>query len=177
MSHSIHHLPAADKVIVLESGLITHFGSFEEVRDAGATFALASNQAGETSKSTEDIVKADTLISEVMTEDVDDEALVWAAEQGPKYSAYNFYWRCTGSWLASTLIAAIVLTSAVQLGSNGYLTRMQTVDFIGSLTSSLSQYLPRRMGTWGHGLQAMQVLPRQSRFSPCSSMDTTNSFL
>ncbi|KAJ7803443.1 P-loop containing nucleoside triphosphate hydrolase protein [Mycena olivaceomarginata] len=46
VTHGIHHLPSADKVIVMEAGTITHFGSFEEVRDAGAVFALAST-AGE----------------------------------------------------------------------------------------------------------------------------------
>ncbi|KAJ7899195.1 P-loop containing nucleoside triphosphate hydrolase protein [Mycena olivaceomarginata] len=31
VTHGIHHLPSADKVIVMEAGTITHFGSFEEL--------------------------------------------------------------------------------------------------------------------------------------------------
>ncbi|KAJ6470710.1 hypothetical protein DFH09DRAFT_1477440 [Mycena vulgaris] len=46
VTYAVRHLPSADKVIVMDAGKITHFGSFEEVHDAGATFALASTAVG-----------------------------------------------------------------------------------------------------------------------------------
>lgn len=127
VSHSSHRLPSADKVLVLASGKVTHYGSFEEARNAGATFALAS-KAGQAVKPTEDIVKAYTNFPDILTEDEEDEELTWASEQAPKYAVYKLYLKCTGGWYASMLIMLVMLSNATGLGSNGYLTRNPSTD-------------------------------------------------
>lgn len=118
VTHGVHHLPSADKVIIMEGGKITHFGSFEEVRDAGAMFALAST-AGEAD--TAHILGKDDGTAATVMDVEEEEELNWQIEQSSRLGAYTFYMQCTGVWRACGLFAFITLWSATTLFSVAYL--------------------------------------------------------
>ncbi|KAJ6476003.1 P-loop containing nucleoside triphosphate hydrolase protein [Mycena vitilis] len=119
VTHGVHHLSSADKVIILDKGEMTHFGTFEEVRDAGATFALASpngvSGAGHTVASKE----AGTAAT-IVDEEADAE-LTWTIEQSSRLGAYAFYIRMTGVLRACGLFALITLWSASGVFATAYL--------------------------------------------------------
>ena len=103
VTHGIQHLPSADKVIVMDAGRIAHFGSFEEVRNAGAAFALAA-RAGtsnvEVKAQSTEIEKLDEMV--VVEEE--DEEMLWEKSKTPKWAAYKFFLRAIGP-LATMIIA------------------------------------------------------------------------
>ncbi|KAJ7454282.1 P-loop containing nucleoside triphosphate hydrolase protein [Mycena galericulata] len=124
VTHGIHHLPSADKVIVMDAGKITHFGSFEDVRDAGATFALASTavetghgkaQAAEKQGSAE--------VTTVVDEEKEEEE-AWNSEQASRRGAYAFYVKCTGFFQTGVLLTFITTWSGVGLFATAYLSML-----------------------------------------------------
>ncbi|KAJ6537171.1 P-loop containing nucleoside triphosphate hydrolase protein [Mycena capillaripes] len=88
VTHDVHHLPSADKVIIMSAGRIKHFGSFEEVRDAGATFALASN-AGEAGAAY--IINKESGTAATIVDEEEDEEWHWINEQPSRMVAYALY--------------------------------------------------------------------------------------
>ncbi|KAJ6527171.1 P-loop containing nucleoside triphosphate hydrolase protein [Mycena capillaripes] len=121
VTHGVHHLPSADKVIIMDAGKITHFGSFEEVRDAGATFALAST-AGKAS--TAHMVGKESATAATVVDEEEDEELTWTIEQSSRRGAYAFYMKCTGVWRACGLFALITLWSGMGIFATGYLSML-----------------------------------------------------
>ncbi|KAJ7359935.1 P-loop containing nucleoside triphosphate hydrolase protein [Mycena albidolilacea] len=120
VTHGVHHLPSADKVIVMDSGTITHFGSFEEVRNAGATFALVST-AGEADAG--QAAKQSSTAAAVEDYDEEDEEQDWANEASRK-GAYAFYVQCTGVVRASGMFALIVIWSGVGISTTAYMSML-----------------------------------------------------
>ncbi|KAJ7138597.1 P-loop containing nucleoside triphosphate hydrolase protein [Mycena filopes] len=124
VTHGVHHLPSADKVIVMAGGTITHFGSFEQVRDAGATLALASNATGSDAGNNRMQIstheKAAAEVATVVDEEKEEEE-AWTAEQASASGAYTFYARCTGLYRTGSLFLIIAAESAVTLFSPAYL--------------------------------------------------------
>ncbi|KAF7360909.1 hypothetical protein MSAN_01120800 [Mycena sanguinolenta] len=123
VTHGVHHLPSADKVVVMDAGTITHFGSFEEVRDAGATFALASANGETDVESGRVAVKEGATAATVVDEEVDEE-LNWAHEQVSRMGAYAFYMKCTGVVRASGLFALITIWSGIGIFVTAYLSML-----------------------------------------------------
>jgi hypothetical protein len=94
------------------------FLSREKVRDAGATFALAST-AGEATHD-QVLAKEDATAATVVEEEQNEE-LYWAHEQTSRRSAYAFYIKCTGVAMACGLFALIAVWSGLGLFSMVYL--------------------------------------------------------
>ncbi|KAJ6524323.1 P-loop containing nucleoside triphosphate hydrolase protein [Mycena capillaripes] len=135
VTHGVHHLPSADKVIIMDAGKMTHFGSFDEVRDAGATFALAS-AAGEAG--TAHVLGKEIAIAATVVDEEEEEELNWSIEQSSRMGAYAFYIKCTGVWRACGLFALITVWSATGIFSTAYL-------------SMLASSEGRRLGLWVAG--------------------------
>jgi ABC-type sugar transport system ATPase subunit len=123
VTHGVHHLPIADKVIVMDAGKITHFGSFEQVRDAGATFALTS--AGELAAKNGQVVAKKAATAPTVVDEEKDEELNWTREQASRWSAYAFYTKCTGVLRASGLLLLITIWSGTQIFAMVYLSSMR----------------------------------------------------
>ncbi|KAF8205875.1 hypothetical protein K438DRAFT_1963648 [Mycena galopus ATCC 62051] len=123
VTHGVHHLPSADKVVIMDAGTITHFGTFEEVRDAGATFALASTAGDVDSETGRLAVKEGATEATVFDEEADEE-LSWANEQASRLGAYAFYMKCTGVVRACGLFALIVLWSVTGILATAYLSML-----------------------------------------------------
>jgi ABC-type sulfate/molybdate transport systems ATPase subunit len=119
VTHGVHHLPSADKVIVMDIGKITHFGSFEQVRDAGATFALTS--AGELATKNGHIVAKEAATAPAVVDEENDEESNWTREQASRRSAYAFYMKCTGVLRACGLLLLITIWSGTQIFAMVYL--------------------------------------------------------
>ncbi|KAJ7031461.1 P-loop containing nucleoside triphosphate hydrolase protein [Mycena alexandri] len=121
VTHGVHHLPSADKVIIMDAGTITHFGSFEEVRDAGATFALAATtgNAGHGEVMTKESATAATITDEEL-----DEELNWNIEQSSRNGAYAFYIKCTGVIRVGIFFTLIVIWSSIGIFSTAYLSML-----------------------------------------------------
>ncbi|KAF8171015.1 P-loop containing nucleoside triphosphate hydrolase protein [Mycena galopus ATCC 62051] len=120
VTHGVHHLPSADKVIVMDAGMITHFGFFEEVRDAGATFALAST-AEDIDAANGGTVMKESATATFVVDDEEDEDLQWANEQASRIGAYAFYIKCTGVARAAVMLVLIVIWSGSSVLATGYL--------------------------------------------------------
>jgi ABC-type sulfate/molybdate transport systems ATPase subunit len=122
VTHGIHHLPSADKVIIMDAGRITHFGSFEQVREAGATFAsLASTaEVGVRNGNGQVLAKEDATAATVVDEEQDEE-LHWTNEQTSRRGAYAFYMKCTGVARACGLFALIAVWGGTSIFSMAYL--------------------------------------------------------
>ncbi|KAJ7759637.1 P-loop containing nucleoside triphosphate hydrolase protein [Mycena metata] len=118
VTHGVHHLPSADKVIIMEAGTVAHFGSFEDVRDAGATFALASSigEAVHGDRITKEAATTATIIDEEQ-----DEELNWNIEQASRNGAYAFYVKCTGVVRVGIFLAFVVMMTATMGFSMIYL--------------------------------------------------------
>ncbi|KAF8145077.1 P-loop containing nucleoside triphosphate hydrolase protein [Mycena galopus ATCC 62051] len=129
VTHGIHHLPSADKVIVMDAGTITHFGSFEEVRDAGAMFALASTvgAADAGNRNIQLAVKESATAADVVDEEEDQE-LNWTLEQASRTSAYGFYIRCTGVFRAAGMFALIAMWSGSAIFMTAYLSMLASAS-------------------------------------------------
>ncbi|KAJ7653017.1 P-loop containing nucleoside triphosphate hydrolase protein [Mycena rosella] len=124
VTHGVHHLPSADKVIVMDAGSITHFGSFEDVRDAGAQFALASTAVdSDAAGKSEGTAKQNATEATVVDEEKEEEE-AWSAEQASRRGAYAFYAKCTGVLQTSTLLALITAWSSVGLFATAYLSML-----------------------------------------------------
>ncbi|KAJ7924025.1 P-loop containing nucleoside triphosphate hydrolase protein [Mycena leptocephala] len=122
VTHGVHHLPSADKVIVMDVGKITHFGSFEQVRDAGATFALTS--AGELAAKNGQVVAKEAATATTVVDEENDEELNWTREQASRRSAYAFYMKCTGVLRACGLLLLITIWSGTQIFAMVYLSML-----------------------------------------------------
>ncbi|KAJ7827389.1 P-loop containing nucleoside triphosphate hydrolase protein [Mycena leptocephala] len=126
VTHGVHHLPSADKVIVMEAGKITHFGSFEEVRDAGAAFALASNAAGDAAHG--QVVGKESATAATVDDEEEDEELQWTNEQASRTGAYAFYIECTGVVQTCGVFALITMWSGIGIFSTAYLSMLATAS-------------------------------------------------
>ncbi|KAJ7364754.1 P-loop containing nucleoside triphosphate hydrolase protein [Mycena albidolilacea] len=126
VTHGVHHLPSADKVIIMDAGMITHFGSFEEVREAGAAFALASS-TGETDTDKVVAVKESATAATVVDEE-EDEELNWVNEQASRRGAYNFYLKCTGVLQSCGLFGLITIWSGLGIFATGYLSMLASAS-------------------------------------------------
>jgi hypothetical protein len=104
----------------MDAGTITHFGSFEEVREAGATFALASAMGEADAEKGAVAVKEGATAATVVDEE-EDEELNWASEQTSRRAAYAFYIQCTGVIRACGLFALITIWSAIGIFATAYL--------------------------------------------------------
>ncbi|KAJ7448600.1 P-loop containing nucleoside triphosphate hydrolase protein [Mycena galericulata] len=122
VTHGVHHLPSADKVIVMDEGKITHFGSFEQVRDAGATFALTS--AGELAAKSGQIVAKEAATAPTVVDEEKDEELNWTREQTSRWSSYVFYVKCTGVLRVCGLLLLIIIWSGTQIFAMVYLSML-----------------------------------------------------
>ncbi|KAJ7164480.1 hypothetical protein C8R46DRAFT_313109 [Mycena filopes] len=143
VTHGVHHLPSADKVIIMDAGTITHFGSFEEVRAAGATFALAST-TGDAGHGGQVAAKEGGTAATVTDEELDEE-LNWNIEQSSRNGAYAFYIKCTGVFAFSVFITLIVLWSSAGVFSTAYL-------------SMLANSSGRHLGLWVLGYAGIVVI-------------------
>ncbi|KAF7339144.1 hypothetical protein MVEN_01991300 [Mycena venus] len=126
VTHGVHHLPSADKVIVMDAGKITHFGSFEQVRDAGATFALTS--AGELAAQNGQVVAKEAATAPTVVDEEKDEELNWTREQASRWSAYAFYIKCTGVLRVCGLLLLITIWSGTQIFAMVYLSMLASSD-------------------------------------------------
>lgn len=105
VTHSIQHLPAATQVIVLTSGSVSHQGTYDEVRSAGAPFATAvQDVAKSVEPSAAQSKKKESTGSGAMTpvrarKKQEDEELSWQSTS--KFGAYAFLWSCAGTGKAS----------------------------------------------------------------------------
>ncbi|KAF7364178.1 hypothetical protein MSAN_01077100 [Mycena sanguinolenta] len=118
VTHGVHHLPSADKVIVMDAGMISHFGSFEEVRDAGATFALATSETDAGSGGLAVKAGATAVFSDNNDEDEEQQ---WVVEQSSRMGAYAFYIKCTGVIRAYGMFLLIAIWSGSAVLANAYL--------------------------------------------------------
>ncbi|KAJ7753658.1 P-loop containing nucleoside triphosphate hydrolase protein, partial [Mycena maculata] len=120
VTHGVHHLPSADKVIVMDAGTIAHFGTFEQVRDAGATFAVASTAAGDGAGKSPAATKQSSTEATVVDEEEEEQA-AWNSEQASRRGAYAFYAECTGFVQTISFLILITVWSGVDLFSTAYL--------------------------------------------------------
>ncbi|KAJ7505071.1 P-loop containing nucleoside triphosphate hydrolase protein [Mycena galericulata] len=120
VTHGIHRLPIADKIIVMDAGRITHFGSFEQVRDAGATLALASTELN-AGKSEATVKKQNTAEVTTVVDEEEEEEEAWSSEQASRRGAYTFYAKCTGFVRTTGFLALITVWSGIGIFSPAYL--------------------------------------------------------
>ncbi|KAJ7833676.1 P-loop containing nucleoside triphosphate hydrolase protein [Mycena leptocephala] len=137
VTHGVHHLPTADKVIIMDAGKIAHFGSFEEVRDAGAAFALASG-AAEADASRGQVGVKESVTAATVDDEEEDEELQWTNERASRTGAYAFYIKCTGVVRTSSFFALITVWSGVGVFATVYL------SFLASSSG-------RHLGLWVAG--------------------------
>ncbi|KAJ7036384.1 P-loop containing nucleoside triphosphate hydrolase protein [Mycena alexandri] len=123
VTHGVHHLPSADKVIVMNSGTITNFGSFAEVRDAGAMFALAST-ARDTDTSKRQVKDHENATEATVVDEENEEEEAWGSEQRSRGGAYIFYAKCTGFFRTGCLLVIIAAESGVGIFSPAYLSML-----------------------------------------------------
>ncbi|KAJ7489763.1 P-loop containing nucleoside triphosphate hydrolase protein [Mycena galericulata] len=165
VTHGIHHLPSADKVLVMDSGKITHFGSFEQVRDEGATFALASTavNTGSGGKSRATVEKQSPAEVTTVVDEEEEEEEAWSSEQASRRGAYAFYAKCTGFLQTAGFLVLVTLWSGVGVFSPAYL----------SMVASSSG---ERLGLWvsGYGgLVALDLLGMMSTLAYFSFIVST----
>jgi ABC-type sulfate/molybdate transport systems ATPase subunit len=142
VTHGVHHLPSADKVIIMEAGKVKHFGTFEQVRDAGATFALASTGGDADAGKNQVKEKQNATVATVIDEEKDEEE-AWSAEQASRRGAYTFYAKCTGFLRTGILFVLITLWSGVGLFATAYLSSAW-------LLFSAARLLPHRLSQCSH---------------------------
>ncbi|KAJ7624899.1 P-loop containing nucleoside triphosphate hydrolase protein [Roridomyces roridus] len=133
VTHAIHHLSKADKVIVMESGRVAHFGSFEQVRAAGATFALASLAV----EAKAQVMAEQNSTEATIVDEEKEEEEAWSAEQISRRGAYLFYAKCAG-------YVQIAILGGFILGWG--LANVSAVVYLSFLPSS-----PGRLGLWVAG--------------------------
>ncbi|KAK7045035.1 P-loop containing nucleoside triphosphate hydrolase protein [Favolaschia claudopus] len=143
VTHGIHHLSSADKVLVMAGGTITHFGTFEQVREAGATLALI-NTAAEAELTTapgndqlavqKEAATASSAAQDEFIDEDEEAEMEWVNERESRMGAYAFYARCTGVWRAGSVVAFITMWS---------MTGIATTAFMGFLANASSH-----LGLW-----------------------------
>ena len=94
----------------MDAGRITHFGSFEEVRDAGAAFALAA-RAG-TSHKVEAQSTETKKSEEMQVAEEEDEEMLWEKSKTSKWGAYAFFFAAAGP-LFTFVVASLVFCYGV----------------------------------------------------------------
>lgn len=119
VTHAIQHLERADKVLVLDQGKVTHFGTFTELRDSGEAYALAAT-AGKDLET--QYVKADTVPPIDEGEDQDEEML-WTNDSTRKGDALKFFFGAVGPMGTFGLLALLVLLAGLTGGLQGFLKR------------------------------------------------------
>ncbi|KAF7344045.1 hypothetical protein MVEN_01694000 [Mycena venus] len=139
VTHGIHHLANADKVIVMDAGTITHFGSFEEVRDAGATFALAS--IAEADAGNGQMAVTENSMAVAVVDEEEDEELKWTKEQASRRGAYAFYMKCTGVVRSFGLFALVAVWSGVGV--------FTTTAYLSMIASASSEHLSLWVAGYG----------------------------
>ncbi|KAJ6612057.1 P-loop containing nucleoside triphosphate hydrolase protein [Mycena sp. CBHHK59/15] len=139
VTHGIHHLANADKVIVMDAGTITHFGSFEEVRDAGATFVLASIAEADAGNSQMAVIEGATAVTVVDEEE--DEELNWTKEQASRRGAYAFYMKCTGVVRSFGLFALVAVWSGIGV--------FTTTAYLSMIASASGEHLALWVAGYG----------------------------
>ncbi|KAJ7764164.1 P-loop containing nucleoside triphosphate hydrolase protein [Mycena maculata] len=127
VTHGVHHLPSADKVIIMDASTITHFGSFEQVRDAGATFALASTAVDAEAGKGQVAVKQNSTEATIIDEEKEEEE-AWNSEQASRRGAYAFYVKCTGFFQTTSLLTLITVWSGIGLFSTAYLSMLASAS-------------------------------------------------
>lgn len=119
VTHAIHRLAAAHRIMILDSGRVTHFDSFSTLLAQNVP-VVQSTRADENESSTKQDGGADFKAIEAEREDEEeDEELKWASESQSKLEAYKFFARSTGK---KNLIFSIVLLIAypcVNMGMQG----------------------------------------------------------
>ncbi|KAJ7653006.1 P-loop containing nucleoside triphosphate hydrolase protein [Mycena rosella] len=161
VTHGVHHLPSADKVIVMDAGRITHFGSFEDVRDAGVQFALASTAVdADAAGKSQGTAKQNATEATVVDEEKEEEE-AWSAEQASRRGAYAFYAKCTGVPQTSTLLALITAWSSVGLFATAYLSMLASssgdhlglwVAGYGGIVMLNLSFMAMTLFVWGYAL-------------------------
>ncbi|KAJ6507526.1 hypothetical protein DFH09DRAFT_1101230 [Mycena vulgaris] len=127
VAHGIHHLPSVNKVIIMDGGTITHFGTFEEVRDAGATFALAST-AGKAEAGAGQMLAKESATAATVVDEEQDQELNWAIEQASRRGAYAFYIKCTGAVRACGLFDLVAAWSSIGIFATAYLSMLASAS-------------------------------------------------
>ncbi|KAJ7669760.1 P-loop containing nucleoside triphosphate hydrolase protein [Mycena rosella] len=124
VTHGAHHLPRADRVVVMDSGSITHFGSFEEVRDAGAKFALASTAVDADAASKSQMTATQSAMEATVVDEEKEEEAAWSSEQASRRGADAFYAKCTGFLQTIGLLTLMTVWSSVSLFATAYLSML-----------------------------------------------------
>lgn len=97
----------------MASGKISQFGTFEQVRDSGDPFALASLVRESAEVEAEKSKKDDSLDSILQDEEVDEE-LLWANDKNRKTAAFKFFFSAVGVRGCFLLGVFVFLLAAVQ---------------------------------------------------------------
>jgi len=98
----------------MDAGRITHFGSFEEVRDAGAAFALAA-RAG-TSHKVEAQSTETKKSDEMQVAEEEDEEMLWEKSKTSRWGAYTFFFAAVGPLFTILVTALTFCLSVVKAG-------------------------------------------------------------
>ncbi|KAL7413440.1 P-loop containing nucleoside triphosphate hydrolase protein [Mrakia frigida] len=135
ITHGIQHLPSADKVIVMASGKISQFGTFEQVRDSGNPFqqrrrcTSRGNEKRSQGVEAEKSKKDDSLDSILQDEEVDEE-LLWSNDKNRKTAAFKFFFSAVGVRGCFLLSVFVILLAAVQrLGFRASFSKAPTGNF------------------------------------------------
>lgn len=126
VTHAIHRLPSAHRIIVLESGSISHFCSFAELQ--GHDLALIKSVREEAKQAEADpagkVAKDAFEAQEGEADEEEDEEMSWS--ESSKLGAYRFFVRSAGP--RNVLLSAVLLLSypAVNMGLQGYLKALST---------------------------------------------------
>lgn len=140
----------------MEAGKITHFGSFEEVRDAGAAFALASNAAGDAPH--RQVAGNESATAATLEDEEEDEELQWTNEQASRTGAYAFYIQCTGVVRTCGMFALITTWGGIGIFAMAYLSSRCFSILSGGVSSTILYSACNRLGPprsldrriWGH---------------------------
>ena len=119
VTHAIQHLERADKVLVLNEGKVTHFGTFTELRESGEAYALAAT-AGKDLET--QYVKADVAPPIDEGED-EDEEMLWTNDSTRKGDALRFFFGAVGPIGTFGLLALLVVLAGCTGGLQGFLKR------------------------------------------------------
>lgn len=106
----------------MSSGKITQFGTFDQVRESGDPFALAS-LVGESAEVETQQAKKDDAFDSVSEEEEVDEELLWTNDKNKKWAAFRFFFGAVGIRECIILGSFVLLLAAVQAGLQGYLQR------------------------------------------------------
>lgn len=119
VTHNLHHLSSADNIIVLDSGKITHVGSYAEVQRSGADLQVASATVNKQTLATneQEDPKAEEVL-EAMEEGDDDEML---GEPSSRWPLYRVVFQATGLWRSLLCIGAILVLAGARVAVQFYL--------------------------------------------------------